>query len=66
MPLFKRLVILLLIPISLLAQKSSLPRSTPEAEGVSSAGVISFRPEGDRRVDARGAPGGHEACGEQR
>ena len=35
-------MILLLIPISLLAQKSSLPRSTPEAEGVSSAGIIDF------------------------
>jgi len=42
MPLFKRLVILLLVPISLLAQKSSLPRSTPEAEGVSTAGIIDF------------------------
>lgn len=42
MLLLKRLLLLLLIPVSLVAQKSSLPRSTPEAEGVSSAGIISF------------------------
>jgi len=39
---FKRILLLLFFSSALLAQKPSLPRSTPEAEGVSSAGIISF------------------------
>src|SRR6478609_4466769 len=39
---FRNTLLLLLLTVQLFAQQVSLPRSTPEAEGVSSEGIIQF------------------------